>query len=228
MKFIMTKIPVVENDLVADFKEYIKTIKFAEQYPNHAGLTISNDHPFEALLNGDGSANIFPCVTIVSTTDGEVPNMAKGWADTRLERGDLDAINPAEWYMADSSRDDLVEALVAKGAVYGVRHSTMWRDSTSFEVWSENLQVKNDLYNLILGYLTGPHVIRLHQNHSFVIQSDQIRGQRSGYYNFDFGRTLYGCKIDLRVDYPIIQAVYDTDITTLGELLHSYKEVLHG
>lgn len=228
MIYIMTKIPVVETDLVKDFTEYLKTLRFAEQFPFHQGITVSNDHPFESLLNGDASGNILPYVTIVSSNDGEAPNMAKGWKTTRLDRGDLDAINPSDWYMAESARTEVISVLNSKGSLYGLQHSTVWRDSTSFEIWAENIQVKNDLYNMVLGYLTGPKVLRLHQTHDFVIQSDTIRGQRSGYYNMDFGRTLYGCKIDLHVDYPIIQAVYDTEISTLNELNHSYQEVIHG
>lgn len=228
MTYIMTKIPVVEDILVKEFKEYLSNIRFREQYPNHKGITVSNDHPFEVLLNGNGSANIFPYITIVSSSDGEPPGMAKGWSEAQLDQGDLDSVNPLEWYMAQTSLDELRSQVSSKGAVYGLQNSSVWRDSTSFEIWSENIQVKNDLYNMILGYLNGPHVIGLHQKYGFVIQSDTIKGQRSGYYNMDFGRTLYGCKIDLQVDYPIVQAVYDTEIATLADLIHSYKEVLHG
>lgn len=228
MIFIMTKIPTVENILVTEIKQYLKTIRFSEQYPHHKGITVSNDHPFEALLSGDSSGNLFPYVTIVSSNDGETPGMPKSWQAAELVKEDISAIDPYEWYMSESEKTDMLSYFDARDKLFGVQHSTSWRDSTSFEIWSENMQVKNDLYNLIIGYLTGPHVVGLHQTHGFVIHSDSIRGQRSGYYNMDFGRTLYGCKIDLQVDYPIVQAVYDGEISTFGELIHSYKEVIHG
>jgi hypothetical protein len=229
MKFILTKIPVIEDILVASLRTYLKELRFAEMYPFHKNLGISNDHPFERLLASEGvEPDLFPSITVVSSTDGESPGMAKGWKVSTLENGDLDDFKAQDWYVSETAKNDLSAALVQHGHVYGLSHETMWRDSTSIEIWTENIQVKNDIYNLVMGYLTGPKVLELHNTAGLVIHSNTIQGQRSGYYNYDFGRTLYGARVSLSVDYMIVQAVYDSDVSTMAELEHSYKEVLHG
>lgn len=229
MKFILTKIPIVEDLLVAAFRAYLKEIRFAEQYPHHKNIGVSNDHPFERLLSGEGDApDIFPSVTIVSSNDSETPGMAKGWAASELRPEDMQEFAAQGWYVADSAKNDLIAALAQKGSIFGLSHSTLWRDSAAFEIWTENIQVKNDIYNLVLGFLTGPKVIELHNEHGLVIHSNSLQGQRSGYYNYDFGRALYGGRIGLSVDYPVLQAVYDTEIGSIREIEHSYREVIHG
>lgn len=229
MKYIMTKIPIVEDALVSAFGAYLKELRFGEMYPYHKGVNISNDHPFEKLLdNQDGVSHLFPSITIVSSNDNESSGMAKGWQATTLERGNLDGIDPKEWYLAKSALSQLQGSLDEKGFLYGLQHSTVWRDSTTFEIWTENIQVKNDIYNLVMAFLTGPKVLELHTQYGFVIHSNTIQGQRSGYYNYDFGRVLYGGRVTLAVEYNVLQAAYDTDVSSLAELEHSYREVLHG
>jgi len=230
MKFILTKIPIVEDVLVARLRDYLKELRFAEMFPFHKNLGISNDHPFERLLASEGAEpDLFPSITVVSSTDGESPGMAKGWSAATLDKADIDDdFNGEEWYLSKKAKSDLEEVLAVRGHVYGLMHSTVWRDSTSIEVWTENIQVKNDIYNLVMGFLTGPKVLELHNSAGLVIHSNTIQGQRSGYYNYDFGRALYGARISLSVDYSIVQAVYDAEVSTMAELEHSYKEVLHG
>lgn len=229
MKFTLTKIPVVEDILVESLRTYLREMRFGELFPHHKGLGVSNDHPFERLLSGEAEApDIFPSVTIVSSSDGETPGMAKGWRSTELSAPDLTGFDPLEWYVSESAKADLDAVLAVKGAIYGLQHSTSWRDSVSIELWSENIQVKNDIYNLVLGFLSGPAVLELHNSHGLVIHSNSIQGQRSGYYNYDFGRTLYGGRVSLQVDYPIVQAVYDSEIPTITQIEHSYREVIHG
>jgi hypothetical protein len=229
MKFILTKIPVVEDVLVAAFRSYLKELRYGELFPNHKNINVSNDHPFERLLDNEGSTpDIFPSITIVSSSDAESGGMAKGWKVTTLEDGDIDSFDGLGWYVSDTAKTDLTAALAEKGSVHGLMHNTVWRDSTSFEIWTENLQVKNDLYNLVMAFLTGPKMLELHNASDLTITSNSIQGQRSGYYNYDFGRVLYGGRISLSVDYPVMQAVYDTSVSSLAEIEHSYREVIHG
>jgi hypothetical protein len=229
MKYILTKVPVIEDLLVKDLREYLGLIRFKEQYPNHKNLGVSNDHPFERLLaSGEPDFTILPSITIVSANDGEVQGMSKGWKITSLEKADIIGMKPEEWILSETALVELNTAFQTKDQIHGLMHSTMWRDSVSFEIWTENIQVKNDIFSLVLAYLSGPQIIGLHQKHDIVIHSNTIRGQRSGYYNIDFGKTLYGGRIEVSVDYPIMQAVYDTDISSLAEIQHSYQEVING
>lgn len=228
MKFVLTKIPVVEDLLVSALRVYVQELRWAEMFPNHTNMNISNDHPFEILLGGTGDIpNLFPSVTVVSANDAESSGMAKGWKEETLQSADMATFDRSGWYVTEGALADLTAAL-AVADVYGLSHTTVWKDSVSFEIWTENSQVKNDLYSLLMGFLTGPKIMQLKQENQIVIPSGSINGQRSGYYNFDFGRVLYGGRISFTADYQVIQAVYDTDIGTMAEIRHTYREVLYG
>ena len=230
MKFILTKIPVSEDILVKAIRDYLRAMRFGEMYPHHANVNVSNDHPFERLLDTEGAApDLFPAITVVASSDGEAPGMGKNWTTETLLPADVPAdFDAAGWFLADSAAADLRTALATFGQVFGLSHSTTWRDSVSIEIWTENLQVKNDLYTLIHGFLVGPHALDLKRDQGLTIFSGQVQGQRSGYYNFDFGRVLYGARISFQADYSVIQSVYDSDIRTIADIEHSYREVLHG
>lgn len=229
MKFILTKIPVVEDALVKALAEYVGELRWHEMYPNHPSINLSNDHPFEELLGGTGNApNLFPSITVSSSNDNEATNMPKGWSVVQLDEGDLDGMDGLSWYVSEGSLAYLKTALHQKKTVYGLQHQTVWHDSVSFEIWTENMQVKNDLYNLLLGFLSGPKILQLKQERGITVFSASIQGQRSGYYNFDFGRVLYGGRISFTAEYPVLQAVYDTEIGTVTDILHSYREVIDG
>jgi|WetSurMetagenome_2_1015567.scaffolds.fasta_scaffold91645_2 hypothetical protein len=232
--YIMTKIPVTEELLKDSFSTYLNTnIKWGEQYPNFKNINISNDHPFEQILGGpDGSVrpDLFPSVTIISSNDGEVPGMGKNWEIAELDKGDIDdSFKKKDWYLSATSLAAVKEHLTANNVLYGIQHTTTWRDNVSFEIWAENLRVKNDLYNLILGYLTGPEMIQLHKDTNVVIFTNTIQGQRSGYYNFDVaGRTLYGARFTMNVDYPVLQVSYDTTVTSREIIGKLVAEVRNG
>lgn len=228
MKYILSKIPIVEDLLRNAIGEYFSTIRWSGLFANYPAITISNDHPFERLLNGDENNTLFPTITVVSNTDGEIPTASKNWETQILETSDLVDLDNLSWYVSDDALAELKAVLATQEKVYGLSHSTTWRDSVSCEIWAENMQVKNDIYSLIMGFLTGPSIMEWKQASSIVVSSATIRGQRSGYYNYDFGRVLYGARVSFEADYPIIQAVYDTEIRTLDDLNYSYREVLHG
>jgi hypothetical protein len=233
MTYILTKMPTVEDLLADSIKAYLLTVNWGEFYPNYADLNISNDHPFEELLSNANDSttprpNLFPSITVVASNDGEVPGMAKGWKVESLSSGDLDSLISDDWYMPDTTLNDFKAALVAAGKVYGLSHTATWRDSVSIEIWANNAKVKNDIYNLCLAYLQGPGALGLKQSDELTIFSGSIQGQRSGYYNFDFGRTLFGGRISFNVDYLILQAAYDTTIVSLEAINHTYKEIING
>lgn len=230
MKFIFTHVPVVEDELVKALATYISEIRWADQYPNHTNINIGNDHPFEEILGGTGDRpNLFPSITVVSSTDSEIPNMSKNWKVKEMTKADVEGLSGEDWYLSETSLQYLKIALEEKEKVYGLSHSTVWRDSVSFEIWSENMQVKNDLYSMLLAFLTGPKILQLKQDTDISVYSNTIQGQRSGYYNFDFGRILYGGRISFTADYLVSQDVYDTDIGSISDIkIQGIGEVLNG
>ncbi len=104
------------------------------------------------------------------------------------------------------------------GAIYGVKVDARRRDNISVEIWCENDQLKDELYeHLILFFQCSLDRI-LHEKFKMfdcAIFGNKISGERSSNYNFDFDVTLTGSHITFSVDYNVSQIILDTDIENI-------------
>ena len=104
------------------------------------------------------------------------------------------------------------------GGIYGVKVDARRRDNISVEIWCENDQLKDELYeHLILFFQCSLDRI-LHEKFKMfdcAIFGNRIHGERSSNYNFDFDVTLTGSHLTFSVDYNVSQIILDTDIENL-------------
>lgn len=104
------------------------------------------------------------------------------------------------------------------GGIYGVKVDARRRDNISVEIWCENDQLKDELYeHLILFFQCSLDRI-LHEKFKMfdcAIFGNKISGERSSNYNFDFNVTLTGSHITFSVDYNVSQIILDTDIENI-------------
>ena len=104
------------------------------------------------------------------------------------------------------------------GGIYGVKVDARRRDNISVEIWCENDQLKDELYeHLILFFQCSLDRI-LHEKFKMfdcAIFGNKISGERSSNYNFDFDVTLTGSHITFSVDYNVSQIILDTDIENI-------------
>nr|DAU31843.1 MAG TPA: hypothetical protein [Bacteriophage sp.] len=116
--------------------------------------------------------------------------------------------------IADSRNKDDV-----KGMVYGFEITARKTDRVSIEIWSENNELKNELYEHIRLLLSGTMPVLLKEMYGIfnpVLFDKTVNGERSSNFNFDFDTLLCGSHIAFEVDYDIAQIVLDTDLNDIN------------
>lgn len=105
------------------------------------------------------------------------------------------------------------------GMIYGVKICTRKTDRMSIEIWSENEQLKNELYEHIRLLLSGsmPLMLKdLYKVFNISLFDKTVDGDRSSNFNFDFDTVLCGSHLSFEVDYDIAQIILDTDIENIN------------
>jgi hypothetical protein len=116
--------------------------------------------------------------------------------------------------------------------IYGATAFIRRHDRISIEIWAENPQLKNELYELIRLFVCGfmkDYLAELYKEFfrelmedsesPLVVFDSSVRGQRSNNFNVDFGIELCGAHITFEADYIIEQSIIDTEIVEINDNL---------
>ena len=147
--------------------------------------------------------------------DGEVINVIK--------KGEIQKENiPGMVCVYDEERIQKIKEVAdsrttetESGMVYGIKSVTRCKDKISVEIWAENNQLKNELYEILRDYFKLSLDRDLSNKYPIFdtnIFESSINGERSNNYNYDFDAILCGSHISFDVDYNIAQYIIDTDI----------------
>ena len=101
------------------------------------------------------------------------------------------------------------------GGIYGIKIDFKRRDNISVEIWCENDQLKDELYEHLNLFFTCSLDRILHEKFKFfdcAIFGNKVSGERSSNYNFDFDVLLSGSHLTFSVDYNVSQIILDTEI----------------
>jgi hypothetical protein len=230
---------IIEQAVVDLVHKYLETMKIDEIYPqNHVHATLN--HPFAYLFKeqGNKAADHFPAV-VISTYDDDKDRELNALrpqtqgAELRpveytgedigqiLNIYEPEPVNgkkvrlPGVCAVASGeSVNAIFKRLETKKCVYGYSLRAYRTDRVSVEIWAENIQVKNELYEQLRLFVLGDLRTRLAGKYQFFdpkIDDDTVRGQRSGVFNIDFGIVLAGADIQFEITYAIEQNVLDTD-----------------
>ena len=104
------------------------------------------------------------------------------------------------------------------GGIYGIKIDSRRRDNISVEIWSENDQLKDELYEHLNLFFSCSLDRILHEKFKMfdcAIFGNKIHGERSSNYNFDFDVMLSGSHLSFSVDYNVSQIILDTDIENI-------------
>ena len=104
------------------------------------------------------------------------------------------------------------------GGIYGIKIDSRLRDNISVEIWSENDQLKDELYEHLRLFFKCSLDRLLHEKYKFfdcAIFGNQVSGERSSNYNFDFDVVLTGSHLTFSVDYNVSQIILDTEIENI-------------
>jgi hypothetical protein len=104
------------------------------------------------------------------------------------------------------------------GGIYGIKIDSRRRDNISVEIWCENDQLKDELYEHLNLFFTCSLDRILHEKFKFfdcAIFGNKVSGERSSNHNFDFDVLLSGSHLTFSVDYNVSQIILDTEIENI-------------
>ena len=104
------------------------------------------------------------------------------------------------------------------GGIYGLKIDSRLRDHISVEIWGENDQLKDELYEHLRLFFKSSLDRLLQEKYKFfecAIFGNQVNGERSSNYNFDFDVVLTGSHLTFSVDYNVSQIILDTEIENI-------------
>lgn len=229
---------ILEQAICRMVHEYFDKLHLDTKYKNfHISVTL--DHPFaelylhESLNTGDS----FPAVVISTQEDNKPSELVELPIHTQyisIDKNDLDIITNTKdergksipglcSVVDDDVLEELNKTIEKNGEAYGISFRSYHKDNINIEIWAENNQLKNEIYEQLRLYITGSFPEELAQKYSFfapVIFDASFQGHRSNNYNFDFDVALSGAHISFDVNYCLEQILIDTDATSIsGELI---------
>jgi hypothetical protein len=229
MIYFLNKGLILEQVIARALKDYF-SVSGANDFYKNVSLNITNKHPFAKLaldmINGAKSdTSLFPAIIVATESDGK-PGELEGLVDVsgvELTIGDItpreNGKSPLEekgYMMMTAEKLAEIKAAIEKnGRVYGISNFIRRGDHIAVEIWAENVQLKNELYELVRLFICGwmrESLEKTQEEHGLTIFDRTVNGQRSNNFNVDFGVDLSGAMITFDADYIIEQTVIDTDL----------------
>jgi hypothetical protein len=231
---------ILEQAVVSMVNDYFETIKTDQIYSNfHVRATL--DHPFAQLFNkehGKNAADLFPVVVVSTYDDGRPTDLpmpmrpeivGRGFVKKEIEiimatteevtvngKTKIKPIPGLCTVVAPETLQAIYDRIEVKGLIYGFSMRSYRKDKISLEIWSENVQLKNEIYEQLRLFVMGNfrHILTSakYQAHDVKMDYDTVNGQRSGAWNDQFDVALAGANITFDANYAIEQIVLDTEI----------------
>jgi len=246
MIFFLNRGLILEQEIVKALKKYFSIIDVPGYYRNHT-VVVTNEHPFARMqlpeFPDKDAASLFP-VVVVATESDRKPDQLASLTDfdfltlepgdiTEGDGGDPSPIEKRYEMMTPKKMAELRKAMETREdkRIFGTSHFIRRRDNVSIEIWAENPQLKNEIYELIRLFVCGfmrEYLAELYKGFfgelgegqsPLAIFDASVRGQRSNNFNVDFGIELHGAHITFEADYIIEQSVIDTDLVDTDNLL---------
>jgi len=236
MKFIINIIADVEDIIIEEVKKYFfEEVRFKELYPNFGNLRVSGTHPIAFLIDQQINESklpvgLFPSVTIIDDTDQKTPEIPimtplKDITVTAAEVSDMED-NKAMYSISDKDLQTLKDLTLNDNFLNAQGVETFRSANMVAEIWSENPKIKNKIYDLMIGFLIGKKRFDINEKYGIIIGEDSIAGEKSGNYNYDFGKILYGGILRFKIDFSIRNYMIDTEIGKIAKVDH-YVENVH-
>lgn len=128
---------------------------------------------------------------------------------------------PGYCLVVDDKKASQLKEITEERPLYGVSIATRRRDHISIEIWAENNQLKNEIYEHLRMFCDGyfiPALNEFYKPFNPVVIGSTVRGERSNNFNFDYDVPLYGANITFDIDYNVEQIVIDTDIMDITDI----------
>lgn len=224
---------ILEHALTYEIEHYFDSIHLDSLYPNFH-VHVTNSHPFADLFFHDNlqAADTFPCVVVTTQNDEktrDLMNIGEDSSIVSVSEDDLkeffDETNdlPGVCKLSDPDTQELLlEKAVEKENLYGLKIDQHKTDNISIEIWADNVQLKNELYEQLRLFIGGnlQNILKdKYKIYGIDIFDGTIRGDRSNNFNVDFGLILSGAHISFEVNYSISQIIIDTELNNSNNLI---------
>ena len=256
MIFFLNRGLILEQEVVKALKKYFDLAGVPEYFKNFT-VNITNEHPFAKMYLSEtpqtAAVSLFPVVVVATESDskpGELTQLVDSADNTIIEPDDLlppkidpSVAAPVDTRSAIERRYDMITPQVLKRLqtamderkdkrIFGTSLFIRRRENISIEIWAENPQLKNELYELVRLFVCGfmrDYLTDLYKGYfnelddsessPLTIFDSSVRGQRSNNFNLEFGIELCGGQITFEADYVIEQTVIDTEIVDAENIL---------
>lgn len=235
---------ILEQAIVALVHDYFDSLHLDNKYQNFH-ISVTTEHPFAELYlhEGRNAGDSFPCVVITTQEERkpfEFDELAVVQTDgIGITENDLEEITrTTETYLNkkgvektreipglctvvdENTLNAIRETIKRQNYCYGYSMRIRRKDTLGFEVWAENVQLKNEIYEQLRLFIVGNLSHLLETKYKFfdiAIFDNTIIGHRSNNYNFDFDVVLSGAHISLDVNYCVEQIVLETELTKVSQ-----------
>lgn len=229
MIFYLNRGLILEQAICQELEDYIDKIHLDETYPNFH-VKVTNNHPFADLYlhSTVTAADVFPSIVVTSETDNKTNDeMQLGEDGTAigLELSDFETFIdetdklPGICTLCDPESEKKIRKIYEKAElIYGIKIDQRKTDRISIEIWADNNQLKNELYEQLRLFISGYMQTLLKNKYSgFGIDffDGTVRGERSNNYNVDFDIALSGAHISFEMNYCISQIVLDSELSEI-------------
>lgn len=229
---------ILEQAVAELLREYLADLKLESKYENFR-VKVTNRHPFADLLVDGGirAADTFPAVVVGTETDRKPPELdalaphveAIGLEEADIEQITADMKKPGLCTVVDDDTLGAIrETIGRQGVAYGWSMRVRRQDTLGVDIWCENEQLKNELYEQVRLFVLGAMRFRLDDEYSFfdiALFDGNVRGERSGNYNMDFDVVLTGAHLSFEVNYCEEQIAINTELSAPsdGEIILEVK-----
>ena len=237
MIYVFTHAPDPEEIIVENLKKFmIQDARSAELWGgNYKNIRISSIHPFAELISENVNeipvkGVLFPSITIVEDDSGKEVNAGVEESNIKIYKEDItEVVDNKKKYLISQETINALNILLpnANSYVFAKEYTTIITARISVEIWSDNPIHKNNIFQLMQIYFLGIGMKILNSDWSLKIDQSSFSGSKSGNYNYDFGKTLYGASITFSIDYPLTQWVIDDETEEILSVEH-YKENING
>ena len=181
-------------------------VGFDNLLPNFRGVRVGAEHPFTMFLydetqGNDHDWNVLPSITLTDSAEDEtLDTLGIGYESEQIGPqylGELlsSLFNPSDntGYLVTSPLNvtNLQNAVNAGNVLQATRRWMTQRHTIDIDIWAENKNVTSLLFDLV----NTCFLDIMDQLHLVGIDFIGISGRRSGDFNLDFGRLLWGSSL---------------------------------
>ena len=242
MIYFLNRGPILELEILKAFRFYLERKGITEYYKNNFRVSLTNEHPFGQMLlskaSGSKATSRLPVIVVATESDRKPADLnILGMGNTHdliVTPADIELYEKRYKMMPPRIINELRGAMDSRKIkkLFGVQRFSWRQDIISVDIWAENPQVKNDLYDCIRDYICTfleDYLEGLYREifpelegsdeAPIDIFDNSVFGQRSNNSNLDFGIELFGAYLAFEVNYVIELSIIDTDIEEENENL---------